>query len=64
LYIAHIDLTNNSLFGEWLIMIQSQGPYNIQVLGSSEVSFYERFYSIDASNVYRFSKIEGKPLQG
>ena len=63
-FIAQINVTDNSLRGEWRIVIQSQGSYSIQVLGSSELSFTEELYQIDSSSTFGFSRIDGRPSQG
>lgn len=63
-YIAQINVTDDSLRGEWRIVIRSQGSYSIQVLGSSELSFSEDLFSIDTTSIYGFSEIDGRPLQG
>ena len=63
-FIAQINVTDDSLRGEWRIMIQSQGSYSIQVLGSSELSFTEELYRIDSSNSLGFSRINGRPSKG
>ena len=63
-YIAQINITDDSLRGEWALLIQSQGSYSIQVFGISELRFSEDLYVVDSSNAYGFSKIEGRPSQG
>ena len=63
-YFAQINVTNDSLYGEWRIRIQSQGFYSIYVWGRSELSVAEEIYAIDSSNAYGYSSIEGRPLQG
>ena len=63
-YIAHINVTDDSLRGEWTVMIQSEGSYSIQVFGSSELIFSENLFTIDSSGASRFREIDGKPLQG
>lgn len=63
-YIVQINITNDSLRGEWTVVILSQGSYSIQVFGNSELSFSADLYNVDSSNAYGFSKIEGRPSQG
>ena len=63
-YIAQVNVTDNSLRGQWRVRVQSQGPYSILVFGSSELSINEDLYRIDDSNTFGFSKIDGRPLRG
>ncbi len=60
-YIAHINVTDDSLRGEWTVMIQSDGSYSIQVFGSTSASFSEHLFSLAPSGLIT---IDGKPSQG
>lgn len=63
-HIAHINITDNSLRGEWKVIIQSQGTYTFQALGSSGLRFSEVLFNIDTSSRHGFKKIDGRPTQG
>jgi len=39
LYIATINVTNSAFYGQWALVLTSQGPYSIQVLGDGELTF-------------------------
>ena len=63
-YIAEVNITDDSLRGEWTVSFQSGGSYTLQIYGNSELSFTADLFRMDSSNAYGFSKIEGKPSQG
>lgn len=38
-YVAVVNITDASLFGQWTITLTSIAPYSIRVLGDSEIMF-------------------------
>ena len=65
-YLASINITNNTLRGNWTITLTTQGYYSIQVTTISDLSISSDIYQYDAdvTNDYGFSRINGRPLQG
>lgn len=63
-HIAHINVTDDSLRGEWIVIIQSQGTYNTEVLGSGGLSFSQALFKDDTSGRHGIKKVDGRPLQG
>ena len=49
LYIATIDITDSTLYGQWRVTLESMGAYNIQVLGNSELSFISKIITATSS---------------
>ena len=64
LYLANINITNNTLRGNWTVTLATQGYYSIQVSAISDLSFSSDIYDSDATNDYGFSRIDGRPSQG
>ena len=64
LYLASINVTNNTLRGNWTLTIATQGYYSIQVSAISDLSISSDIYDPDATNDYGFSSIDGRPSQG
>ena len=63
-YISQVNVTHNHLFGEWKIVILSQGSYSIQVQVTSGIYVTEDFYQIDYTSPFGLKSIDGKPIQG
>lgn len=42
LYIATLDITDTTLYGQWTVTVESVGAYRIQVLGNGELSFISK----------------------
>ena len=64
LYLASINITNNTLRGNWIVTLATQGYYSIQVSAISDLSFSSDIYDSDTTNDYGFSRIDGRPSQG
>ena len=64
LYLASINVTNNTLRGNWTLTLATQGYYSIQVSAISDLSISSDIYDPDATNDYGFSSIDGRPSQG
>ena len=62
-YVGQVNV-NPNLHGNWKTVIQSQGSYNIKVLGNRDTCISENLYQLDSSSMYGFSNIEGKVSQG
>ena len=59
-----INVTDDSLRGEWRLKITSQGTYSVLVLGSSDVIFSEELFIPDPTSTYGITAISGRPFQG
>ena len=46
LYIATINTTDNTLYGQWRIAIESEGFFTVQVLGNSELLTSTQIFTI------------------
>ena len=64
LYMANINITDDSLRGNWTITLVTQGYYSIQVSAISDLSISSDLYNLDSTNTYGFSTIEGRPTFG
>ena len=64
LYMANINITDDSLRGNWTITLVTQGYYSIQVSAISDLSISSDLYNLDSTNTYGFSRIEGRPTVG
>lgn len=64
LYMANINITNNTLRGNWTVTLTAQGYYSIQVSAISELTISSDLYNLDSTNNFGFSRIEGRPTEG
>ena len=64
LYMASINITDDSLRGNWTITLVTQGYYTIQVSAISDLTISSDLYNLDSTNLYGFSRIEGRPTVG
>ncbi len=64
-YISQLNVNNDSLRGNWTIMVESlSGSHSIQVFGISNLQVTQNIYQIDLNSTIGFSELEGKPIQG
>jgi len=61
-YIAVINITDTSLFGQWTITLTAQGPYSIHVMGDSELMFISELVYTNPSGMDEINDL--KPLVG
>lgn len=61
-YIATVNITEVTLYGQWRITIESQGFFNIQVLGNSELIVSTHLFTNGPNNASDIGDV--KPLQG
>ena len=61
-YIATVNITEPALYGEWRLMVQSQGPYGILIRENSELIASANTVTITSNNTY--DVIDVKPLEG
>ena len=64
LYMANINITDNTLRGNWTVTLVTQGYYSIQVSAISDLTISSDLFNLDSSNTYGFSLIEGRPTEG
>ena len=63
LYIATINITSESLYGEWIISL-AVGSYDVTIHAISDLSFTVDLLAFDPTSTYGFSTVVGKPLNG
>jgi len=61
-YIAVINITDASLFGQWTITLTSLGPFSIHVMGDSELMFISELVYTNPSGMDEINDL--KPLVG
>ena len=66
-HIAEVNITSDSLFGLWSVSVNVSsrfGAYTVFVYGMSDLFLTADIFEVDSSNIYGFSKINGKALPG
>ena len=61
---AHINITDNTLRGNWTVTLLTQGYYSIHVSAISDLTISSDLYNLDSTNTYGFSRIDGRPTEG
>jgi len=65
LYIATVNTTDSTMYGQWTITLTSQGTYSIQVLGDGELTLISKIITANPSNnddIDDFKPLGGKML--
>ena len=63
-FIATLTINSSDLLGEWQISLQAFYTYNIVVYAISDLRFSSQLFAFDPTSSYRYSIVEGKPLNG
>ena len=63
-FIGEVNITDDSLRGEWSMTIPLGGTYSVQVSADSELTFITNLFRVDPSSTYGFSAIEGVASEG
>ena len=63
-YIAIVNVSDSSLYGEWQLNISSFGSYSIRITAVSDLDFTNTLYRPDPTADFGFVSFEGNPLEG
>ena len=63
-YLAIVNVSDSSLYGEWQLNITSVGSYNIRITAASDLDFTYTLYRLDPTSNFGFASLEQNPLEG
>lgn len=63
-YVATVNVSDSSLYGEWQLSLTSSGSYNIRITAVSDLDFTYTLYRVNPTSNFGFMSFEGNPLEG
>ena len=63
-YIAIVNVSDSSLYGEWQLSLTSSGSYSIRITAVSDLDFTYTLYRLDPTSNFGFVSFAGNPLEG
>ena len=63
-FVAMVNVSDSSLYGEWQLSLTSFGSYSIRITAVSDLDFTYTLYRLDTTSNFGFVSFEGNPLEG
>ena len=63
-YVAMVNVSDSSLYGEWQLNLTSSGSYSIRITAVSDLDFTYTPYRLNPTSNFGFVSFEGNPLEG
>ena len=63
-YVAFVNVSDSSLYGEWRLNVTAFGSYNIRIIAVTDLDFIYTLYRLSPTSNLGFVSLEGNPLEG
>ena len=63
-FVAMVNVSDSSLYGEWQLSLTSFGSYSIRITAVSDLDFTYTLFRLDPTSSLGFVSFEGNPLEG